>query len=223
MKKRKLIVVLFLHITFVGNTQVNLKVDLLNLAFGFPTTRSIRIASEVQFARQYSIQGEYGISWHQIAPNLNKDITNMTSDMWQFEIRKYFSYHGDEGRYFALNYSQKNQHYNRLWTTVQTISGEFITEEQWLNVRRNERGMNLIFGYQSNQNEQRRFLLEGYVGVGIRSRIIENDLSQNWELSNTKMWNLLDEKQNRIIPNIIVGLKVGMQVFNFNRRQNNFR
>ena len=223
MKSRNFLVVLFVHLWFVGKSQVNLKVDLLNLAFGFPTTKSIRIASEVQFARDYSIQGGYGISWHQIAPSLNKDLTVMKSDIWQIELRRYFSFYGDKGRYFSLNYFQKNQHYNQLWTTAQTVAGEFTTQEQWLEVSRNERAISLFFGYQSNQSEQKRFLLDAYVGLGVRHRIVENDLSPNTKLINANGWKLLDEKQNRILPNLTVGLNVGIQVFNINRGQYKFR
>ena len=143
----------------------------------------------------------------------------MSGNMWQSEIRRYFAFHGDKGRYFALNYSQKNQQYDRLWTTVQTLNGEFIHEDQWLEVTRKEQTINLIFGYQSNQNEQRRFLIEAYAGVGIRSRKIESDLSPDWKLVNGNGWKLLDEQQHRILPNVIVGVKVGLQVLQFNHRK----
>lgn len=218
---KKIFFIAFLITSNISWGQINFKINIPHLAFGSTTTKSIRMAGEVQFTDRYSTQVEYGISWHQIAPGLNDRIATMSSDIWHFEFRRYFiSGIGDEkGQYFAIDYFQKDQMYDRLWDTGQNNGGTHISELQWLNVKRNEKAISIIFGYQSNQDERQdtRIFLDAYFGLGIRSRKVINDLQSGWGLINHNQGDLLDVEQNRIMLNVIIGFKVGLKLIEFDR------
>lgn len=159
--------------------------------------RSLRLGCEYKIKEHISLENEFGFFFD-----------NSKGYLGKMEL-KFYSDALDQRNYFSGELYFKNQYY--------TTSDSFGLELREYNVTKNVEC--LTFKYGTVAVFKFGFLVDAYIGLGIRFQQNENTLTQyeNDHMESTSDYGpnlILNRAGNRVYPNFTAGIKIGFRIIN---------
>jgi hypothetical protein len=185
-----------------------------------PVNPSIQFGIEKRLINNIDIQGEVG----SIIPVNFNPYRNYNPQYNGFkvrgEIRNYLNRNNHKifGSYFALElyYTKNNYKSEENFKKSTDTSGFKTVYSENININKSLIGLNVKIGYQKQIKE---FIIDAYIGIGIKYKIIEHfnrrhpeDImltAKNFTMDNMIAGNMADDKGKYLIPNFPINIKIG--------------
>jgi len=187
----------------IANPKLLIKISPLSLIDIFGNT-SCNISLESKKINNISVSTDVGILYYSIGYGLK----NNRGWRGGLEIRKYFKKSNEE--YVAINYSYKNQEYEFCdsiifkglpkYSKVSTYSKEVHL-------------LNILYGVQAIPSNK-KFFVNGYIGIGIRYKNtrsigLTNEELDHRDYGDSQIIPIINWTGKHLVPNIVLGFKIG--------------